>query len=319
MAEIGYKLSSEEHVPLDLVRNAAKAESVGFTFAMISDHYHPWTDKEGQSPFVWAVIGGISQVTSRLQLCTGVTCPTIRIHPAIIAQAAATAGVMLPGRFILGLGTGENLNEHILGDRWPPADIRLEMLEEAVEIIRLLWMGEMQDYHGFYYVVENARIYTLPDTLPSIFIASEAEMSAETAGRVADGLITSGGGKEVAEIFMSSGGEGKPCYSEISVCWAEDEAQARRTAYKYWPISANAGELNRELPTPAHYQQLASMVDEDAIADKIVCGPNKEEHTEKIRKVIDAGYDHICIHQIGPDQEGFMDFYRRKVLPEFRK
>jgi G6PDH family F420-dependent oxidoreductase len=318
MAEIGYKLSSEEHGPLDLVRNARLAEDAGFQFAMISDHYHPWTDKEGQSPFVWAVIGAISQSTENLRLSTGVTCPTVRIHPAIIAQAAATAGAMMPGRFILAVGTGEKLNEHILGDRWPPAPVRTEMLEEAVEIIRLLWQGGMQDYHGYFYTVENARIYTLPDPLPPIFMAAEGEISAESAGSMADGLVTSGGGEDVIEVFRSSGGEGKPCYSEISVCYAKSEDEARKTAYEIWPISANKGELNRELPTPAHYEQLAEMVDEEDVAKKVVCGPDPEKHIEKINKVIEAGYDHVCVHQIGPDQQGFMDFYRREILPSFR-
>ena len=170
--EIGYALSSEEHAPADLVRYARLAEERGFTYALISDHFHPWTDRQGQSPFVWSVIGAIAEATERLRLGTGVTCPTIRIHPAIIAQAAATAAALMPGRFFLGVGTGENLNEHILGDRWPEGRVRLEMLEEAIEVIRLLWQGGYQSHHGTHYTVEQARLYTLPDEPPPIMVAA---------------------------------------------------------------------------------------------------------------------------------------------------
>src|SRR5689334_24680227 len=158
--ELGYTLSSEEHPPNDLVRNARAAEEAGFEFLSISDHFHPWVDAQGHSPFVWSVIGGIAQVTERFRLGTGVTCPLIRIHPAIVAQAAATCAAMMPGRFFLGVGTGENLNEHILGDRWPSAPIRLDMLEEAIQVIRLLWQGGEQNWDGKYYTVDHARLYT---------------------------------------------------------------------------------------------------------------------------------------------------------------
>src|SRR5512143_669201 len=196
MTELGYAFSSEEHRPNDLVRYARMAEEAGFTFGLISDHFHPWLDKQGNSPFVWSVLGGIAQVTQRLRVGTGVTCPTIRIHPAIIAQAAATIGAMMPGRFFLGVGTGENLNEHILGDKWPPVEIRQEMLTEAVSVIRLLWKGGMQSHRGTYYVVENARIYTLPDKLPDIYVAAAGPKSAEVAGRIGDGLISTAPKKE---------------------------------------------------------------------------------------------------------------------------
>src|SRR3954465_13378228 len=161
MAELGYALSSEEHRPNDLVRAAQRAEEVGFTFALISDHFHPWVDAQGQSPFVWSVLGGIAHATQRLRVGTGVPCPLVRVHPAIIAQATATVAAMMPGRFFLGVGSGENLNEHILGDRWPLPDERLEMLEEAVEVIRLLWQGGEQTHRGRHYTVDHARVYTL--------------------------------------------------------------------------------------------------------------------------------------------------------------
>jgi G6PDH family F420-dependent oxidoreductase len=318
MVEIGYKLASEEHEPLDLVCYARQAEDAGFTFAMISDHYHPWTNQQGQSPFVWGVLGGISQVTAALRLVTGVTCPTIRTHPGIIAQAAATAAMMMPGRFALGLGSGENLNEHVFGDPWPAAPIRIEMLEEAVEVIRLLWKGGMQDHYGSFYTLENAQIFSLPDELPPIYIASEGPISASLAGRAGDGFINPGSDAEKNLIvFRDSGGGDKPAYIEISVCWAETEEEGRTTAHEQWPIAANEGELNRLLPTPTHYEQVAKMVTPEDVAKHVVCGPDPEAHIKKIEERIKMGFDHVCVHQIGGQQQEFMEFYTKEVLPHF--
>ncbi|HQD25622.1 MULTISPECIES: TIGR03557 family F420-dependent LLM class oxidoreductase [Methanoculleus] len=320
MVEIGYKLACEEHGPQDLVCNARMAEESGFTFAMISDHYHPWTNRQGESPFVWGVLGGISQVTADLQLITGVTCPTMRIHPGIIAQAAATAGTMMPGRFILGLGSGENLNEHIFNSYWPPARVRIEMLEEAVEVIRTLWKGGMQSYYGTFYTLENAQIFTLPEQLPPIYIASEGPISASMAARVGDGFINPGtNAEETLIVFRDSGGADKPAYIEVSVCWAETEEEGQTTAYEQWPIPANTGELNRLLPTPAHYEQLAKMATPEDVAKHVVCGPDAEAHIKKIEEKIRMGFDHVCIHQIGHQQREFMEFYRNEVLPHFQE
>jgi G6PDH family F420-dependent oxidoreductase len=318
MRDIGYALSSEEHPPNDLVRYAQRAEQAGFAFALISDHYHPWIDRQGHSPFVWSVIGGIAHATQRLVLGTGVTCPTMRIHPAIIAQASATAAAMMPGRFFLGVGTGENLNEHIFGDRWPPHAVRLEMLEEAVEIIRLLWEGGMQTYHGVHYVVENARIYTLPDQLPPILVAASGPYAAEAAGTIGDGLITTAPEADLVQRFEASGGAGKPRYGQLTVCWAQDEATARRLAFEYWPTAAVRGELTQQLPTPAHFKQAAKMVDAEDVAQAIICGPDPERHLAGIKEFEQAGFDHVYIHQIGPEQEGFFRFYERDVLPKLR-
>jgi coenzyme F420-dependent glucose-6-phosphate dehydrogenase len=318
MVEIGYKLCSEEHGPLDLVRYARRAEEVGFSFAMISDHFHPWTDRQGQSPFVWSVLGAIAQSTENLRLGTGVTCPTIKIHPAIIAQAAATVSAMMPGRFMLGLGSGENLNEHILGDRWPPADVRLRMLEEAIDVIRVLWKGGDQSYYGDYYTVENARIYTLPRELPPILIAGAGPKSAGLAGRVGDGFIGTTAKSEILQDFKDAGGEGKPCYGEVTVCWGPTEDQARQTAYECWPLGAIEGELLQELRAPAHFEQAGKMITERDIADKVVCGPDPQRHIEAIKKYADAGYEHIWIHQIGPNQEEFLQFYEREIFPSLK-
>ena len=318
MLAIGYTLSSEEFPPNDLVHYARRAEEAGFTFALISDHYHPWIDRQGHSPFVWSVIGAIAHATHRLTLGTGVTCPTMRMHPAIVAQAAATAAAMMPGRFFLGVGTGENLNEHILGDRWPPHDMRLQMLEEAVAIIRLLWQGGLQTRRGVHYVVENARIYTLPEQLPPIMLAAGGPKAAEVAARIGDGLISTSPDADLIQRFDANGGAGKPRYGQLAVCWGQDAARARRTAYEHWPIIAFKGELNQELPTPVHFEQAAKMVREEDVAQAIPCGPDPERHIAAVRAFADAGFDHIYIHQIGPDQEGFFRFYEREVLPKLR-
>ncbi|MGE3539749.1 MAG: TIGR03557 family F420-dependent LLM class oxidoreductase [Candidatus Tectimicrobiota bacterium] len=316
MVELGYALSSEECSPQDLVRYAQRAEEVGFTFAMISDHYHPWIDRQGQSAFVWSVIGAIACTTKRLQLGTGVTCPIRRIHPAIIAQAAATAAVMMPGRFTLGVGTGENLNEHILGERWPPHDIRLAMLEEAMQVIRLLWQGGNQTHRGQFYTVENARLYTLPDSLPPILVAASGAHAAAAAGRVGDGLVTTREETEILEHFVQAGGASKPRYIQFTACWAQDEASALRTACEYWPNAGIKGELSQELPTPAYFEQASKLVRPEDIAQAVICGPDPARHVQKIQELTDAGYDHIYVHQIGPDQEGFLRFYEREVLPK---
>lgn len=319
MLEMGYTLSSEEHGPRDLVHHARRAEEVGFTFAMISDHFHPWTDRQGNSPFVWTVIGAIAQATERLRLGTGVTCPTVRYHPAIVAQAAATAASMMPGRFFLGVGTGEYLNEHIVGAHWPSADVRRDMLEEAVEIIRLLWQGDLVSVYGDYYTVEGARLYTLPDAPPPIMVAASGPGSAELAGRIGDGLVSLAPDRQLLERFEKAGGTGKPRMGQITVCWARTEAEARRTALEWWPIAAIGGAIGTELRLPGHFEQIARLVSEDDVARRVVCGPDPDWYVAEIKKYADAGYDHVYIHQVGPDQEGFFSFYERQLLPELRK
>ncbi len=316
MVAIGYAMSSEEHEPNDLVQHARQAEEAGFTFALISDHYHPWIDRQGHSPFVWSVIGGIAQATERLQLGTGVTCPTIRIHPAIIAHATATCAALMPGRFFLGVGTGENLNEHILGDPWPAPDERLEMLEEAIEVMRLLWQGGYQTHRGEFYDVEQARLYTLPEEPPEIAVAAAKPEAAKLAGRLGDAFVNTSADPEPIEIFQSEGGAGKPRYGQITVCWAETEEQGRKTAHEIWPNAGIGGDLSYELPLPRHFEQAAQNVSEEDIGESMPCGPDAERYLQEIRDYEQAGYSHIYFHQIGPDQEGFMRFWKEQLEPK---
>jgi coenzyme F420-dependent glucose-6-phosphate dehydrogenase len=317
MVELGYKLSSEEHAPNDLIAAAHRAEEAGFSFGMISEHFHPWVDKQGHSPFVWSVIGGISQATRRLAIVTGVTCPTVRIHPAIIAQAAATSAALLPGRFHLGVGTGENLNEHILGTTWPSAAVRREMLEEAIQIIRGLWKGEDFSHRGTHYTVENARIYTLPERPPSIYVAASGEQAAQTAAKIGDGLVSTAPNAKLVKAFEQAGGKGKPKYAEMSVCWAADETTAKKTALEIWSLAGIPGELSQELPLPRHFEQAAQLVREEDLSS-LPLGPDPRKHREALKKYVEAGFTHVAIHQVGPDQEGFFRFYEREVLPAFR-
>ncbi|MXV62693.1 TIGR03557 family F420-dependent LLM class oxidoreductase [Natronorubrum sp. JWXQ-INN-674] len=315
MTEIGYKLICEEHGPNDLVEYATLADRSAFEYALISDHYHPWTSTQGESPFVWNVIGAIAQATDDLRLGTAITCPIIRYHPAIIAQAAATAGVQLPDRFFLGVGTGEQLSEHILGDRWPEHEVRLEMLREAVEVIRALWSGETVSYRGDYYTVENARVYTLPDELPPIRVAADGPNAARAAGEIGDGIVAVAPDEELLSEFEDGGGEDDPRYAEIDVCYAADKQEAVETAHEIWPQAALPGELMWELPTPAHFEQAVEAVSEEDIAELVVCGSDPEAHIEAIEQYIDAGFDHVTIHQIGSNQDEFVEFYESEVLP----
>ena len=315
MAIIGYSMSSEEHGPRDLVRHAVLAERAGFPTAWVSDHYHPWIDRQGQSPFVWSVIGGIAASTERLRVGTGVTCPTVRIHPAVVAQAAATSATMLPGgRFFLGVGSGEALNEHVLGDRWPEADVRLEMLEEAIDVLRLLWQGGSQSHHGRHYTVENARLYTLPDEPPPVYVSAFGPKSIGVAARTGDGFVTTKPDPDALGAYRAEGGRG-PALAGMKGCWGEDEAAARRLAFQLWPNSGLPGELAQELPTPAHFEQACSLVTEEAVAGTFPCGPDPEQWLASINQYLDAGFDELYVQQIGPDQEGFLRFWETELRP----
>ena len=312
MVRIGYALSSEEHEALDLVRNAQRAEALGFDFLSVSDHYHPWVDKQGHSPFVWSVIGAIAATTERIGVATGVTAPIMRIHPAVIAQATATVATMLPGRFFFGVGTGEALNEHITGQHWPQADVRLEMLEEAVQVIRDLWEGDLYSHRGTHYTVENARIYSRPDTPPPIIVSGAGPKATELAGRIGDGYWGMSPDPAMVETFQKAGGDG-PTFAQVTCCWAEDEERARRTAFEIWPNSGLQGQLAQELALPSYFEAATATLTPEQATEGTPLGPDPEPYVESFRTYVDAGFDHVYFHQIGPDQEGFFKFWREEL------
>jgi coenzyme F420-dependent glucose-6-phosphate dehydrogenase len=313
--ELGYALSSEEHAPADLVRHARLAEEAGFGFGLISDHIHPWVDAQGHSGFVWGVLGGIADATSEFRIGTGVTCPLIRIHPAIVAHAAATTACLMPGRFFLGVGTGENLNEHVLGAKWPAPDERLEMLEEAVEVMRALWQGDYQTHRGRHYTVENLRIFDLPDEPIEIAIAAMQPNAAELAGRIGDALVNVAPAPEIIEKFDDAGGKGKPKYGQVTVCWAESKEEAQKTAFEAWPNALLEGSASQELPLPKDFEQLVEGREADELEGTLTLGPDPDEYLDELNEYERAGYTHVYIHQIGADQDGFLKFAKSELFP----
>jgi G6PDH family F420-dependent oxidoreductase len=237
------------------------------------------------------------------------------MHPALVAQASATVATLMPGRFTLGVGSGENLNEHIYGDRWPDVAERQSMLEEAVGVIRELWRGERTTHRGRHFTVVDARLYSTPAEPPPIVVAGSGTRAAELAGRIGDGFVGLAPDRSVLEAFDAAGGSGKPRYTEVTVCWAADEGSARKTALEWWPNVATPGELVAELPLPRHFEQDAQRTTEDDVAASIPCGPDPQAHVDAIRPYLEAGYDHVSIHQVGPDQDGFFEFFASEVLP----
>ncbi len=310
--ELGYWLSSEEHPPNGLVAQARMAEQAGFEFAVISDHFHPWLDTQGQSPFVWSTIGGIAHATERIRLGTGVTCPLIRVHPAIVAQAAATSTAMMPGRFFLGVGTGENLNEHVVGAKWPAPDERLEMLEEAIDVLRLLWQGGVHTHRGRHYVVEQARLYTLPDEPPPIVVAAAQPKAAQLAGRKGDGYMNTAADEEILKEYEQAGGSG-PKYGKVTGVFSAPE-EGRRRALEQWPNVALGGSLGQELALPADFEAAAETVRAEDLEGALALGTDAAPWREKIAEYEQAGFTHVSLHHIGPDQDRFVEFAARELL-----
>ena len=318
MTRFGYFLSCEEYAPEQLLDQARLAEQAGFDSLWISDHFHPWTDAQGQSPFVWSMIGAIAQVCD-LPVTTAVTCPTVRTHPVIIAQAAATSAVLLgEGRFTLGVGSGEALNEHVLGDAWPHTELRLEMLEEAVEVIRRLWTGEVVSHEGTHYTVDTARIYTLPDEPPPIYMSAFGPKALDVACRIADGFITTSPDGESVERFRSAKGADAPTQSGFKVAWGPSRDEAVDAAYALWPNSGVPGELSQVLPSPQHFEQASELVTREKFAEKGAFGPDVAEHVAAYAPFVDAGFDEVYVANMGPHYADMLAAYGSDVLPELR-
>jgi G6PDH family F420-dependent oxidoreductase len=314
--KIGFFLSCEEYGPRELVAQARAAERAGFQGLWISDHYHPWNHEQGESPFVWSVIGALAGAGVGLPVATAVTCPTVRTHPAVIAQAAATSQVLLEGRFTLGVGTGEALNEHILGTGWPEAEIRLEMLEEAVEVIRALWTGEAVSHRGTHYTVENARIFTLPETPPPIYVSGFGPKAIDLAARIGDGFVTTTPDEEAIRRFRQGGR--KPVQAGAKVRFATTKEDAAKIAHRIWPNDHLPGELAQVLPTPEHFQQAAELVTEDMVLESgLPLGPDLDEHIAALEEYAEAGVDELYVQQIGGGHAEFFEAYAREVIPRF--
>jgi G6PDH family F420-dependent oxidoreductase len=317
MIKVGYKLMSEEHGPAALVRNAAMAEQVGFDFAAISDHFSPWLDEEGHSPFAWSVLGAAANATSRIGLMTAVTCPTMRYHPAIIAQAAATIGMLSNNRFTLGLGSGERLNEHVVGEGWPGIRERHERLAEAVDMIKGLLGGSLTSYRGNYFKLDHARLFDRPHRPPPITIAAGGKAAARFAGRTGSNLIATDAQADLVNAFVSAGGSG-PRYAEVAMCYAKTERDAQLTAHRYFRWALAGWRIMPELPSTEAFAAASKHVSPEAVAQEISCGPSADRHLEAIGRYVNAGYDHLILVQIGPEQDAFFDFFAQQLAPQLR-
>lgn len=316
--QIGYKLAAEAFGPAELIRQASRAEEAGFDFVEISDHFHPWLDNQGHSPFAWTVLGAIAAKTERVGLATGVTCPTVRYHPAIIAQAAATLALVSNGRFTLGIGAGERLNEHIVGREFPDVRVRHEMLREALEIIRLLWRGGYRSYEGRHLQLSDARVFDLPDELPVIAVAASGEASAQLAAELGDGLFATEPKERITAHYSDAGGDG-PRYAEVPMAWAPDERSAAQAALETSRWAITGWKVMSELPNPANFAAASATVREDDILSQFACGPDISRYLEVAQQFVNAGFDHLVMQNAGPDPDGFIDFFQRELAPAVRQ
>ncbi|MET0547047.1 MAG: TIGR03557 family F420-dependent LLM class oxidoreductase [Caulobacterales bacterium] len=319
MIKFGYKLMTEEHAPKALVANAARAEEAGFDFVSISDHFHPWLEAQGHSPFAWSVLGAIAHATSKIQITTGLTCPIIRYHPAIVAQAAATIAAMSDNRFSLAIGAGERLNEHVTGERWPSLPERHDMLREAIDIFRALWSGGVQNYEGVHFIVDHARLYDLPEQDIPIIVGVSGKQSIQVAIDGADGIMATEPKRELVEKVAQHHGAAAPRYGEVALCYADSEKEARKVAHERFKFAAFGWSVNSELPNPAGFESAAKYVRPEDLNDSISAGPDVEMHVASIKKYIDAGFNHIVLTGIGPEQEKFIEFFRKDLGPALRK
>jgi G6PDH family F420-dependent oxidoreductase len=314
MLKLGYKLMSEEHGPADLVRNAHRAEEAGFDFAAISDHFFPWLSEQGHAPLAWSVLGAVANATRRIGLMTAVTCPIMRYHPAIIAQGAATMGLLSDDRFTLGLGAGERLNEHIVGAGWPGRGERHERLSEAIDIIQGLLAGSLTNYRGQYLRLDHAHLFDRPKTKPAVVIAAGGVEAAHLAGQKGDGLITTEARADLIEAFVAGGGAG-PRYAEVALCYAAAEQDAQKTAHRYFRWSVAGWPVMAELPDTEGFAAASKYVTPETVAEHVSCGPSPERHLQAIERYVEAGYDHIILVQVGPEQDAFIDFFERELSP----
>lgn len=314
---IGYKLATEGFGPKELIRQAVLAEQAGFDFVEMSDHYHPWVEAQGHSAFTWNLLSAIAMKTDRIGLATGVTCPSMRYHPAIIAQAAATLAIISDGRFTLGVGAGERLNEHVTGEGFPARRVRHERFREALEIIRLLWQGGYRSYDGRYLNLEDARVFDLPEELPVIAVAASGPESAAIAAELGDGLFAVEPDGDLVSRWHGLGGHG-PAYGEMPLAWADDADKAVQAVLEKNAFALSDWKVMAELPNPVNFEAVTALVTPDQVREQFACGPDPKRHLEVAREFVNAGFDHLVAMNAGPDPDGFMDFFARELAAPLR-
>ena len=315
--QVGYKIATEAFGPKEVVEQAVAAEEAGFDFVELSDHFHPWLEEQGHSGFTWTMLGAMAARTSRIGLATGVTAPIIRYHPAVIAQAAATTQILSDNRFTLGIGSGERLNEHVVGAAWPAVRIRHHMLREALEIINLLFQGGYQSYEGEYLTLEDARIWDLPEQLPVIAVASGGPGASKLAAKYGGGLFATEPKKELVDAFAEHGGTG-PKYAEVPMSWAQTEDAAVEAALEMSRWSLTGWPVMSELPNPVNFDAASSTVDADDIRGQFSVGPDLDLHVQQAQPYVDAGFDHIVLQNTGPDPDGFMAVCQSELIERVR-
>ncbi|MDI9919259.1 LLM class F420-dependent oxidoreductase [Rhodococcus sp. IEGM 1379] len=321
MMRFGYTLMSEQAGPKDLVRHAVQAEAVGFDFEVMSDHYSPWLTEQGHAPYAWSVLGAVAYATESVGLMTYVTCPTVRYHPAVIAQKAATMQILADGRFTLGVGSGESLNEHVVGDGWPSVDTRQDMLQEAVAIIRALHSGDVVSWKGEYFDVQSARIWDLPDNPVPIAIAMSGEKSVEKFGPVADCLIGVQPDSDLIHQWkhLHSRAFGlepaRRSIGQIPIAWDLDRDTAIARAHDQFRWFGGGWSVNSELPTPASFAAATQFVRKEDVAENIPCGPDLDAIVDAVSKYADAGFTDVALIQVGGDtQDRFFDEAAKPLL-----
>ena len=314
---VGYKLFAEGYGPREIVEQAVRAEQAGFDFVEVSDHFHPWLFSHGHSGFVWSMLAAIAERTERIGIATGVTCPFLRIHPAVVAQAAATTAVLSGERFTLGVGSGERLNEHVVGRGWPNVTTRHEMLRESIEIMRLLWSGGYHSYKGEHLVLEDAQVFDLPERPPKVVVAASGQTSARLAARHGDGLFATEPSVTLTETYRGLGADG-PCYAEVPLAWAPDEGTALESAREMFRFALTGWKVQSELPNPVNFEAATSLISRDAMADVFGYGPDPDRHLEVVRQFVAAGFDHLVLNNAGPDPEGFFRFFETELAEPVR-
>ncbi len=319
MARFGYTLMTEQAPPRALVRHAHGAEQAGFDFEVMSDHYFPWLDEQGHAPNAWATLGAVTQSTERVELMTYVTCPIMRYHPTVVAQQAATVQLLSDGRFTLGLGAGENLNEHVVGRGWPPVNVRHEMLTEAVEIISALFDGGYVNFSGDHFRVDSAKLWDLPEVRVPIAVAVSGDQSVHRFAPLADAMIAVEPVAELCEEWDRTAREGTRKIAQLPICWDEDRDAAITRAHEQFRWFAGGWKVNAELPGPAGFAAATQFVTKDDVAENIPCGADPDAVASAVKPFLDAGFTDVALVQIGGEhQDPFFTAAKERILPALR-